>query len=236
MSHEIGHLMQTLLSGYPVPQAMISPGFPVLLQRIGGLLLTVTITAAALLAGFGLGVALVACCRNPLTKRGRDPGERIVGQALRCTAVAVTEGVRGLPIIVLILLVFNLTYPLTGLGMPGFLMAIVAFGLYAAVYLAESMRAGLRAIDPQLHAAGKVLGLTSPQIFTQIELPLVYRTMRPDLINIAVTVFTDTSALVVVAVPELSYTARQMLVSEPAHYGISPCSSSTGHQRPRCRP
>jgi ABC-type amino acid transport system permease subunit len=44
--------------------------------------------------------------------------------------------------------------------------------------------------------------------------------MRPDLINLAITVFKDTSTLAVVAVPELTYTARQLLIAEPLNYGL----------------
>ena len=135
-------------------------------------------------------------------------------------ATAFVEGVRGLPVILLVLIVFSLPYPLSGLRLPGVVLATVAFGLYAAAYLSESLRAGLRAVDPQLRESGRVLGLSGMQVFAHIELPIIYRTMRPDLINVAVTVFKDTSTLAVVAVPELTYTGRQMLMSEPHNYGI----------------
>jgi ABC-type amino acid transport system permease subunit len=220
MTTQLRHMIATLLAGYPLPPEMITPGYPQLIQRAGGLLLTLLITVLALVVGFALGVLLVACRRNPLTDPRRDPGERLIGHALRGLGVAVVEGVRGLPIILLVLIVFSLPYPLTGLRLPGFLLAIITFGLYAGAYLAESMRAGLRSVDPQLRASGQVLGLTSLQIFTHIELPLVYRTMRPDLVNVAITVFKDTSTLAVVAVPELTYTGRQMLMSQPTHYAL----------------
>ncbi|HYO49292.1 MAG TPA: ABC transporter permease subunit, partial [Chloroflexia bacterium] len=91
---------------------------------------------------------------------------------------------------------------------------------YASVYLSEITRAGLRAMDPRLRDVGQVLGLTRRQILLRIELPLIFRAMMPDIVNIAVTVFKDTSALAVVAVPELTYTARQMLMAEPLNYGL----------------
>jgi His/Glu/Gln/Arg/opine family amino acid ABC transporter permease subunit len=220
MTSDIGHLVRTLLFGYPVPPEMVDPDYPQLLQRTGGLALTLLVTAASLLVGFAAAVILVAGRRNPLTGPGRDAAEQLLGQALRRAAIVVVEGVRGLPIILIVLVVFSLPYPLTGLRLPAFVLAVTAFGLYAAVYIAESMRAGLRSVDPQLRAAGRVLGLTSRQVFMEIELPLIYRVMRPDLINVAVTVFKDTSVLAVTAVPELTYTGRQMLMSEPADYGI----------------
>jgi len=221
MSGWIPPIVRTLLAGYPVPPSMIDPSYPQLIQRIGGLELTLLITLAGLLSGFALGVILLACRRNPLTGPGRDPGEQLLGQAVRGAAIAVVEGVRGLPIILLVLLVFTLPYPITGLQLPNFVLAAAAFGLYAAVFVEESARSGLRSVDPQLPAAGRVLGLTGRQIFLRIELPLVFRTMRPDLINTAVTLFKDSSTLAVVAVPELTYTGRQMMLSDPAIYGAA---------------
>ena len=165
-------------------------------------------------AGFTLAPLLTACRQNHLA-RARDPGEELVGRAVQSLAVAAVEFIRSMPILVLVLVVFTLPYPLTGLRLPGVLLAVAAVGLYAACYIEESLRAGLWSVDPQLRAAGKILGLSRPQTFAQIELPLIIRTMHPDLINIAITVFKDTSALAIVAVPELTYSGREMVMSQP---------------------
>ena len=207
-----------LLFGYPVPPELLDPRYPALLQRGGGLLLTVLLTVVSMAIGFGLGVLLLAG-RRFLAGRA-DPGERLLGVLVRGASAAFVVTVRGLPIMLLVLLVFGLPYPLLGLRVPGFVLAVAAFSVYAGVYLCESLRAGLRSVDPQLRPAGRVLGLTGWQVFRHVELPLIYRTMRPDLLNITVTVFKDTSVLAVVAVPELTYTGRQMIVAEPVNYGL----------------
>jgi His/Glu/Gln/Arg/opine family amino acid ABC transporter permease subunit len=219
MIGRIAHIVLTLLGGYPVSANLMGPGYPQLIQEIGGLALTLFITAVGLMAGFALALLLLACRQNRLTA-ARDPGEQLLGRALSGIATALVECIRGLPIIVLILIVFNLSYPLTGLRLPGVLLAAVTFGMYAASYLEETLRAGLRAVDPNLRAAGRTLGLTRLQTFQRIELPLIVRTMRPDLINIAITVFKDTSALAVVAVAELTYTGQEMVMSQPASYPL----------------
>jgi len=103
---------------------------------------------------------------------------------------------------------------------PGVGLALVTFSLYASVYVCEITRAGLRAMNPRLRDVGHVLGLTPWQILLRIELPLIWRAMMPDIVNVAITVFKDTSALAVVAVPELTYTARQMLIAEPLNYAL----------------
>jgi ABC-type amino acid transport system permease subunit len=217
---DLWHLVQTLVIGYPVPPEMIDPGYPQMIQRTGGIVLTLLVTVASMLTGSALAALLVWCRRTSLTDPRREMTERLFGRSLRASSIAVVEGVRGLPVILLVLIVFSLPYPVAGLRAPAVVLAVVAFGLYAGVYIAESMRSGLRAIDPGLRAAARVVGLSTGQIFRYVEWPLIRRTMWPDLVNVTVTVFKDTSTLAVTAVPELTYTARQMLMSEPANYGL----------------
>ncbi|MGA7732804.1 MAG: ABC transporter permease subunit [Chloroflexia bacterium] len=213
-------IFAVLLFGYPLPPEMLDPRFPAFLQRSGGLLLTGLISIISFSIGTGIGIVLGLCQReNPEELREDKPG-RFFAWVLRNAAKGIVVGIRSLPIMLLILLVFYLPYPLAGLRYPGIVLAIAAFSLYAGVYLCEIMRAGLRSMDPRLRDVGQVLGLTPRQILFRIELPLICRAMMPDIVNVAVTVFKDTSALAVVAVPELTYTARQMLMAEPLNYGI----------------
>ena len=79
-------------------------------------------------AGFTLAPLLTACRQNHLA-RARDPGEELVGRAVQSLAVAAVEFIRSMPILVLVLVVFTLPYPLTGLRLPGVLLAVAAFGL-----------------------------------------------------------------------------------------------------------
>lgn len=213
-------ILVLLLFGYPLPPEMVDPRFPAILQRSGGLLLTVLITVLSLAIGAGLGTALGLCQRENSEEVPGDKIGHFLAWVLRTAAKGLVVGVRSLPIMLLVLLVFYLPYPLAGLRYPGVVLAIAAFSLYASVYLSEITRAGLRSMDPHLRDVGQVLGLTSRQILLRIELPLIWRAMMPDIVNVSITVFKDTSALAVVAVPELTYTARQMLMSEPLNYGL----------------
>jgi len=121
---------------------------------------------------------------------------------------------------VLVLVTFHLPYRLATVRAPAFVLATLALSIYAAVYISETVRAGLDAVEVDLLHAGRVLGLTPRQILWRIELPLVWQTMRPDFIGLAVTVFKDTSTLAIVAVPEVTYIGRQMLMSEPVNYSL----------------
>jgi putative glutamine transport system permease protein len=75
-------------------------------------------------------------------------------------------------------------------------------------------------VQPGWLDAARTLGLSPWQILWRIRLPIALRTMLPALLGQAITVFKDTSVLAVVAVGELTYTARQVQVSQPVSYGL----------------
>ncbi|HEY3322494.1 MAG TPA: amino acid ABC transporter permease [Planctomycetota bacterium] len=213
----VTHILQTLLWGYPVPPEMMDPRYPLWLQTSGGLVLTLAITGASLCAGAVLGLCL-ALLRG-VRPEGKDPGERFAAAVVRHGATGVVELVRGLPVMVWVLLVFYLPFRLTGWRIPGVVLGIGAFSIYSGVYMCEIIRAGLRAVEPGWIHAARVLGLSRSQRLRRIESPLLLRTMLPDIVNLAITVFKDSSVLAVVGVAELTYTGRQMQMSEPVQYG-----------------
>jgi His/Glu/Gln/Arg/opine family amino acid ABC transporter permease subunit len=216
-------ILVRLVFGFPVPPEMVDPRFPLLLQRAGGLLLTLLVTVFSLIIGAAIGTILALGRRETTSDTQRSGLKHLVGRAHRYVAAAFVEGLRGLPIMLLVLLIFYLPYRVIEMRVPSFVLAMAAFSLYAGVYFSEILRAGFRAVDPGLREVGRVLGLTPTQILLNIELPIVCRTMMPDLINLAVTVFKDTSTLAIVAVPELTYVARQLLVSKPMEYELALC-------------
>ncbi len=198
-------ILRTLLFGFAVPEEIIDPDWPAGLQRMGGLSLSLVLTLASLLGGLPL-AALLAL--------GREGPRRF----LRWVCITSIEGIRGLPIMLLVLLAFYLPFPLLGLRLPGVILAALAFIVYAGVYGAEILRSGFRAVGDATIDAARVLGLSRRQIFLSIKLPIALRTMLPALLGLAITVFKDTSILVVVAVPELTFTARQITVAQPVDH------------------
>jgi ABC-type amino acid transport system permease subunit len=214
------HMLFTLLFGYPLPSEMVDPRFPSFLQRAGGLSLSLLITILSLCIGAVVGIILALSRRESREDPRESAVDRLLKRTLRYAAWILVEGVRGLPIILLVLLTFHLPYRIAGVRFPGVILALAAFSLYASVYFSEIARAGFRAVDRRLLQVGRVLGMTPFQILLKIELPLVYRNMKPDVLNLAVTVFKDSSTLAIVAVPEMTYVGRQLLSSEPISYEL----------------
>jgi len=211
-------LLHPLLFGFPVPPEMIGFRFPEFFYRVGGLSLTVMITLPSLVIGMLIGCLLAIFRRKP--PRNVPFVLHSIFRSMDFIAAGLVETVRGLPIILLVLLIFYLPFPLTGLRIPSVILATTAFSLYAGAYFSEIIRSGFRSIPIGLHESGKILGLSSFKIFIKIEMPLVVRKMMPDIVNLAVTIFRDTSVLTVVGIAEMTHTGRQMMISWPVNYGL----------------
>jgi len=210
-------ILRTLLVGFPPPPEMINPGYPEFIQKMGGLQLTLTVTSLGLFFGTFVGIAL-AVLRGGKVQRTGSGAEAVAKAALGWISLFFTETIRGIPIMIFVLLTYYLPYPLFGVRVPAAVLAVAAFTLYAGVYLGEIFRSGFRAVQEEIIDSARVLGLSRSQVLFEIKLPIALRTMAPDMLGVAITVFKDTSVLMVVGVADMSYTARQIQAAEPVNY------------------
>ncbi len=84
-----------------------------------------------------------------------------------------------------------------------------AFALTYGAFLSEVFRAGIESVGKGQMEAARSLGMTYVQAMRYIILPQAIRNVLPDLANNFVFLLKDTSLASVVAVPEISYLARQ---------------------------
>jgi polar amino acid transport system permease protein len=142
-----------------------------------------------------------------------------IGRLSRLTVVrelctAYVEFIRGLPMVVLILLVAFVAIPAVSdaLGvqnrLPNEQRAIIALTLIYAGYLAEVYRAGIQSVDPGQSEAGRSLGLSQRQTMTSIVLPQAIRNVLPALGNDLISMLKDSALLTVVAVSEITHLSR----------------------------
>ncbi len=214
-------IIRTLLTGYPIPPEMIDPDFPVFIQRIGGLTLTLVVTVLSLLLGAPLGLVLAVTRSGPHGGIARLPlGEKMGWWVLQGPALVIVEAIRGIPVLILVLLTFYLPYRLFALRVPPIILATVALSLYAGAYLSEIFRSGFRAVDERWIDAAHTLGLGRWQVLLKIKLPIMLRAILPALLGLVITIFKDSSVLMVVGVPELTFSARQMQVAQPVSYAL----------------
>ncbi len=180
----------------------------ILATLLGGLWVTVWVTAAAFVLSTGLGLLLAA----GLVSR------HVV---LRQLARFYVEILRGVPMLVLLLYVAFVLAPalvagwnaLTGpLGLapvavrdfPLVWRAIVALALGYSAFIAEVFRAGIAAVDKGQIEAAKALGLAPGQRFRLVVLPQAIRTILPPLGNDLVALVKDSSLVSVLGVADIT--------------------------------
>jgi len=179
-------------------------GFPT--QRPGGLLMSILLTAAALVVG-GLMALPLGLLHHARFGPIRFATRRWVGI------------IRGVPLLVLLVLL----HQFLGAGrVPGIETsvlgsALVALSLYASAYVAEIVTAGISAVPQQLIDDARLLGAGRLTLARTITLPYALRVMRPALLTQAITIFKDSSVVVILGVVDLTTTARIALGSDVAN-------------------
>ncbi len=98
------------------------------------------------------------------------------------------------------------------------LRAVVAFGLFAAAYVAEDVRGGLQAIPITQTEAAAALGLSPLQSLQLVVLPQALRIAVPALTNQAIGLLQNTSLMALLGLVELLGIGRSLLAN-PAFIG-----------------
>ena len=83
-------------------------------------------------------------------------------------------------------------------------VAVIAFGLNSAAYVAEIVRSGIMAVDEGQFEAGRSLGLNYGQTMRLIILPQAFKNVLPALANEFITLLKETSISGYIAIPDLS--------------------------------
>jgi len=108
-------------------------------------------------------------------------------------ATIYVNGMRSIPLVMVILWVFLLAPMLIGRPIGAELSAIVTFVAFEAAYFSEIMRAGIQAIPRGQVFAGQALGMTYGQNMRLVVLPQAFRNMLPVLLTQTIILFQDTS-------------------------------------------
>jgi His/Glu/Gln/Arg/opine family amino acid ABC transporter permease subunit len=175
-------------------------GFPG--QRPGGLVLSILISVAAIGAGF-----VVALCVGT----ARTSGWGLMQQAAR----VYVNVFRGLPLLLLLLLIHQFVGGARfGLDFSPMTSTLIALTLYTSAYQAEIVRAGLEAVPQPLIDAARLMGAGPWQRFIFVQLRYALQTMLPAFTGQAITLFKDSSVVLVLGVGELMTVARTTLGSD----------------------
>ena len=98
----------------------------------------------------------------------------------------------------------------TQMPMPEFWNAVFCLGTYTASRVAEQVRAGIQSIPRGQTEAGLAIGLTLPQTYRHVLLPMSYRIIIPPLTTEFLTIFKNSSVALTIGVLELTAQTRQI--------------------------
>lgn len=131
---------------------------------------------------------------------------------LHWPAVAYINFFRGTPFIVQLLWLYYTLPIMTGIAFSSVTTALIGITLNLGAFIAETYRAGILSIGSGQREAGEALGMSPSQVLARIILPQALFRVIPPLANYWVTIFKDTSLFSLVAVTELTYEARKVVL------------------------
>ena len=91
-----------------------------------------------------------------------------------------------------------------------YLPAVLCLGLYTSVRVAEQVRAGIQSLPRGQMMAGTALGLTMPQTYRYVVLPMAFRIILPPLTSEFLNVIKNSSVALTIGLLELTGRARAM--------------------------
>ena len=156
---------------------------------LDGLQVTLLITLCAAVLGTLLG-GLV--CWMRMSRR----------QWLQQVAKVYIELMRGMPVLVLLMLMYYVV--MAPMDATGIVVAIVTFAMNTAAYISEMLRTTIQGIDRGQTEAGLALGFTPRQTFFKIMLPQVVKAVMPVYQGEVVSLLKGTSIVGYIAVADMT--------------------------------
>ena len=157
---------------------------------INGFLFSVQLTVIATLGGIVLGTLLALM---------RLSGSKL----LAVPATVYVNGMRSIPLVMVILWFFLLVPTIIGRPIGAELSATITFIAFEAAYFSEIVRAGIQSISRGQVNAGRALGMTYGQNMRLIILPQAFRNMVPVLLTQTIILFQDTSLVYAIGAYDL---------------------------------
>lgn len=162
-----------------------------------GLAVTCEITAAALVIAFALG-ALIAV------------GKVLLCRPLRAVLGFYTSVFRGVPLIVLLFLVYFATPQLTGYKIDMFTASVLTLGLNGSATVSETLRGGIEGVDAGQYDAARSIGLPYSKMMRLIVIPDALHSVAPALVNEVITVLKSSSLVATIGLMDMMRAAQSV--------------------------
>jgi glutamate/aspartate transport system permease protein len=139
-----------------------------------------------------------------------------------------TELFRNIPLLVQIFLWYHVipSIFLTLRGVPSFVLVVFALGFFTSARIAEQVKAGIQTLPKGQRYAGLAVGLTLPQTYRYVLLPMAFRIVIPPLTSESMNIIKNSSVAFAVSIAELTMFAMQ--AQEETSRGIEIYLAVTG--------
>ena len=122
-----------------------------------------------------------------------------------------TELFRNIPLLVQIFLWYHVIPGLVPVlkGVPSFVLVVLGLGFFTSARIAEQVKAGIQALPKGQRYAGLAMGLTLPQTYRFVLLPMAFRIVIPPLTSESMNIIKNSSVAFAVSIAELTMFAMQ---------------------------
>lgn len=179
-----------------IPRFFTAENMALLLQSAG---LTLAMTFAGCLIGFGLALVLVYLRQTP--------GKWAI--PLRIACVAYVEVFRRIPFIVVIYLVLFFIQTVAS-NASLFAIAVISICIYAVAYTAEIIRGGLESVPTTQIDAARTMNFSRIRTLLTVTLPQAWPIIIPPAIAFAVSFIKDTALVSQIGVFELTFRGKEL--------------------------
>jgi len=209
-----GRYVLLLLTVFPLLAGVLLvggvPGLPYVdTSQWGGLMLDVIVSFVTVAGALPLGILLALGRRSQL-------------RVIKTLSIGFIELWRGVPLLT-VLFMSAVMVPLflpQGVSVDRLIRAMVAFTLFNAAYMAETVRGGLQGVPEGQEEAAYSLGLSWWQVQTFVTLPQALRHVVPGIVNNIVDLFKDTSLVTIIGLADL-LGAANLALKDPAWLGLA---------------
>jgi general L-amino acid transport system permease protein len=176
-----------LLSGVPLIGLAAVPT-----SLWGGILVTIVVATVGIVVSLPIGILLA------LGRRSEIP-------VVKLFSIGFIEFVRGVPLIT-VLFMASVMLPLfvpERFAPDKLLRALIGVAMFASAYMAEVVRGGLVAMPRGQYEAAQALGLPYWRMMALVILPQALRVTLPNIVNIFIALFKDTTLVFIVGIFDL---------------------------------
>ena len=170
----------------------------------GGLLVTFLLAAGGILLSFPLGVALAFGRRSDLP----------VVSGFSTVFIEVIRGVPLVTILFMFSIILALFLPVES-RIDRLVRALMAVTVFSAAYSAENVRGGLQSVPLGQIEAAKALGMNNLKTTMFIVLPQALRAVLPAIAGQFISLFKDTTLVVIIGINDFLGIGRSIINSDP---------------------